>query len=247
MQYTLSRRCGNIILRIWSIGGKLFAPDRTIEVFYVLKPASRVTFSRMKLLFYALLLLTPALVAAQTHDQEIVKWRQNYRDEFLKDSHSPLKAADTGFLRFYEPNAQYRVKAVFIKTPDSKPFDIETHSGKKKPYQCYGKLEFSIAGKKRTLEVYQGLDLIKKPELKDYLFIPFTDLTNNETTFGGGRYIDLRTGDIKNGTVLLDFNKAYNPYCAFADGYSCPIPPDANKLDIRIEAGEKIFGRQPEE
>lgn len=201
----------------------------------------------MKLLFYALIVLSPGLAQAQSHGDDISKWRQHYRDEFLKDSHSPLKAADTGFLRFYEPNADYRVKATFVRTPGSKPFDIETHSGKKKPYQCYGKLHFLIAGKKQTLEVYQGLDLLKNPSLKDYMFIPFTDLTNNETTFGGGRYIDLRTGDIKNGVLLLDFNKAYNPYCAFADGYSCPIPPDANKLDVAIEAGEKIFGRSQEE
>lgn len=201
----------------------------------------------MKLLFYTLLILSPRLVQAQSHGDDILTWRQHYREEFLKDSRSPLKAADTGFLRFYEPDPAYRIKATFVRMKHSKPFDIETHSGKKKPYQCYGKLQFSIAGKLQTLEVYQGLDLVKQPSLKDYLFIPFSDLTNNETTFGGGRYIDLRTGDIKNDVLLLDFNKTYNPYCAFAEGYSCPIPPDANKLDIRIEAGEKLFGRPQEE
>lgn len=192
----------------------------------------------------ALLVLGAYRSYAQSYQDEIVRWREHYKQEFLTDSHSPLKADDTGFLRFYAPDEQYRVKAAFVLTPQSKPFSIETHSGKKKPYRCYGRLQFDVNGKKCSLEVYQGLDLIKKPELKDYLFIPFTDLTNNETTFGGGRYIDLKTGDIQDGSLLLDFNKAYNPYCAFGEGYSCPIPPDANKLQVRIEAGEKLFGRQ---
>ena len=189
------------------------------------------------------LLITSFGIAAQSYNNEIDKWRENYKQEFLKDEHSPLKAADTGFLRFYEVNDTYKVKAKFKLTPDSKPFDIETHSGKKKPYRRYGMLSFTVKGQDYTLEVYQGLQLIKKPELRDYLFIPFTDLTNNETTFGGGRYLDFKIGDIKKGILVLDFNKAYNPYCAFAEGYSCPIPPDANKLNIRIKAGELIFGK----
>lgn len=197
----------------------------------------------MKLLFCSLLVFSAATVRAQSYQVEIQKWRTHYKQEFLTDSRSPLKAADTGYLRFYDPNEQYKVSAAFTRTPDSKPFDIATHSGKTKPYRCYGRLNFRINGKDCSLEVYQGLDLIKKPELKDHLFIPFTDLTSNETTFGGGRYIDLKTGDIRNGVLVLDFNKAYNPYCAFGEGYSCPIPPDANKLDTRIEAGEMLFGK----
>ena len=189
------------------------------------------------------LLITSFGVAAQSYNNEIDKWRENYKQEFLKDEHSPLKTADTGFLRFYAVDDTYKVKAKFKLTPDSKPFDIETHSGKKKPYRRYGMLSFTVKGQDYTLEVYQGLQLIKKPELRDYLFIPFTDLTNNETTFGGGRYLDFKIGDIKKGILVLDFNKSYNPYCAFAEGYSCPIPPDANKLNIRIEAGELIFGQ----
>jgi len=183
-------------------------------------------------------------VHAQTYNQQIDSFRHAYKMDFLSDSHSPLKAADTGFLRFYAPDKKYAVSAIFSHTPDSKPFNIATHSGKTKPYRQYGTATFQLDGKEYKLAIYQGLDLLKKPELKDYLFIPFNDLTNYETTYAGGRYLDLRIGDIKAGRVVLDFNKVYNPYCAFADGYSCPIPPDENKLQVRIEAGEKVFGKK---
>jgi uncharacterized protein (DUF1684 family) len=159
----------------------------------------------------------------------------------LNDAHSPLKAKDIGHLAFYQPDSNYRVTATVQLTPGSKPFEIATHSGKSKPYRKYGVATFRLKGKKCTLAIYQGLDLIKKPELKDYLFIPFNDLTNYETTYAGGRYLDLRIGDIRQGRVVVDFNKAYNPYCAFAEGYACPIPLDENKLQVRIEAGEQLF------
>ncbi len=194
-------------------------------------------------LLLCLIISFAATAGAQTYKHEIDSFRMHYKQEFLTDDHSPLKAADTGFLRFYAPDITYRVNATFIATPDSNPFEIATHSGKTKPYRKFGILTFRLQGKMLNLAVYQGIDLIKKPDLANYLFLPFNDQTNYETTFAGGRYIDLRTGDIANGRVVLDFNKAYNPYCAFAEGYSCPIPPDENKLKVKINAGEKLFGK----
>jgi len=113
-----------------------------------------------------------------------------------------------------------------------------------KKYRQYGLLTFTVNDTVCTLQVYQSLALMKKRGLKDYLFIPFADQTNYITTYAGGRYIELRTGDIKNDSVILDFNKCYNPYCAYADGYSCPVPPDANKLPVAIPAGEMQFGKK---
>jgi len=176
-----------------------------------------------------------------TYADSIAQHREKYRQDFLTDAHSPLKAADTGYLRFFAPNAAYCVTASFRLTPDAPVFDMATHSGKLKKYRCYGVVSFRIHDTLQTLEVYQGIDLMKQPDLKDYLFIPFTDLTNYETTYGGGRYLDLRTGDIKNNRVTIDFNKCYNPYCAYAGGYSCPVPPDANKLKIAVPAGEMQY------
>ena len=79
-------------------------------------------------------------------------------------------------------------------------------------------------------------------QYKDYLFLPFTDLTSGKETYASGRYLDLKTDEIKNGKVTLDFNKAYNPYCAYVSGvYNCPIPPKENTLGVEVKAGEKLF------
>ena len=78
---------------------------------------------------------------------------------------------------------------------------------------------------------------------KDYLFIPFTDKTSGIETYGGGRYIDLVLSDIVNKTCTIDFNKAYNPYCAYTAGYNCPIPPKENDLPVAIKAGELNFAK----
>ena len=118
---------------------------------------------------------------------------------------------------------------------------VQTHSGKQKPYREYGQVSFRIKDTLLTLHVYQNIDLINNATYKNYLFVPFNDLTNYVATYGGGRYIDITIDDIKNGKVLIDFNKCYNPYCAYADGYSCPIPPKENYLQMEIRAGEKAF------
>jgi uncharacterized protein (DUF1684 family) len=182
---------------------------------------------------------------ARTYKDSIADFRSQYKSAFLEDKRSPLKASDTSFLRFYPTDHSYCVLANLKLTADAKPFAIPTHSGKTKNYVQYGLLIFKLRGKEYTLHVYQGIDLIAKdPKFKDYLFIPFTDETNYTETFGGGRYLDLSVSDIKNNQMVLDFNKCYNPYCAFADGFSCPIPPKENALPVKIKAGEKLFGRK---
>ena len=81
-------------------------------------------------------------------------------------------------------------------------------------------------------------------QYRDHLFIPFTDATSGEETYESGRYIDLEIKDIKGDRVLLDFNRAYNPYCAYVTGkFNCPIPPIENRLKIAIPAGEKSFSK----
>lgn len=201
----------------------------------------------MRYLFLLLLLLSN-VCDAQTYTDSLLAHRQHYREEFLTDTHSPLKEADTAFLRFFSPDAVYRVTAAFKATPKAKPFNMPTHSGKTKNYRQYGLLIFRLHDTLLTLHVYQSLDLIKKDiKYKKHLFVPFTDGTTYDETYGGGRYIDLSTDDIVNGNIVLDFNKCYNPYCAYAGGYSCPIPPVENRLPVAIRAGEKNFGKEPKE
>lgn len=192
-----------------------------------------------------LLLISTWCHAQQTYSDSLLKHRAHYKQEFITSEHSPLKKDDTALLRFYAPNEQYRVTARLKKTPKAKPFQMPTHSGETRKYRQYGTLEFTIAGAKQTLQVYQSMDLIKRDEkYKKHLFVPFTDFTSNFDTYGGGRYIDLSTDDIrKNGMIELDFNKCYNPYCAYAEGYSCPIPPVENRLQVPILAGEMMYGK----
>jgi len=195
---------------------------------------------RSVILFFCLFVLT-LHTNGQSYADSILQFREQYTKDLLEDKRSPIKQWQVKSLSFYKPNSNYCVLAEFTETPDSKPFLIQTHSGKQKPYREYGAISFTIRDTKYILHIYQSIDLIKEDTHKDYLFIPFNDETNYETTFAGGRYIDLSIKDIINNRVLIDFNKCYNPYCAYADGYSCPIPPKENYLHVRIEAGEKTF------
>jgi len=79
------------------------------------------------------------------------------------------------------------------------------------------------------------------PAYADHLFLPFKDATNGEESYGGGRYIDLKASSIKDDKMAVDFNKTYNPWCAYSDGYNCPIPPIANHLDASLMAGEAKY------
>ncbi|QJW88533.1 DUF1684 domain-containing protein [Spirosoma taeanense] len=189
--------------------------------------------------------LLASTTAAQTpFADQIARHRETYRNEFLITPNSPLKSAEAlSYLRFFAPDSAYRVTATVQLTPDAEPFDMPTYSGKTSPNVQYAVLSFQLKGKPQQLVVYRSLNLARLPQYRNYLFLPFKDVTSGQSTYGGGRYLDFRTGDIKNGRLVLDFNKAYNPYCAYSDGYSCPIPPKANVLSVAIEAGEMTYGK----
>ena len=185
--------------------------------------------------------------AQQDFQQGALQWQHDYKAAFLTDEHSPLKATDTGYVRFYKPDRAYTVQATITKpaTPDT--IWMQTHSDDVRAFRVYAVYAvalFRLRGKPFRLHIYESVPATAGGTT--HLFIPFNDLTNYETTYGGGRYIDVEKADIRNGKMLLDFNKAYNPYCAFAEGYSCPIPPVENKLNARIEAGEQLFGKAVE-
>lgn len=143
-------------------------------------------------------------------------------------------------LDFYPIDLKYRVEARFLRTPNEKPFLMPTTTERKPEYVKFGEAHFTIENKKLKLNLYKNTQGYDDPELKEYLFLPFTDHTSGDGSYGGGRFLDayIPEGDI----IILDFNKAYNPYCAYNYRYSCPIPPKENDIDIRIEAGVMAFG-----
>ena len=194
----------------------------------------------MKYLILIICFATHSLFA-QNFTKEIAKHRALYKNEFLTDKNSPLKKEDLKFLQFYAANPSYKVKTYFTKTIDTTGFDMLTHSGKIKKYYVFGFVTFTLKKQVFKLFIYQSEQLKTTKGLEGYLFIPFTDETNSTATFGGGRYLDFKEKDIVNNQLLIDFNKCYNPYCAYKGGYNCPIPPKENDLKITIEAGEKLF------
>ncbi|QNE41516.1 DUF1684 domain-containing protein [Hymenobacter sp. NBH84] len=175
-----------------------------------------------------------------THAQTIAAFQQELNAEYRDPQRSPLPAAARKSfqgLPFFPVNDSLLVTATFVRDSTAQPFLIRTSTNQPQPYRKYGELRFLLHGKPQRLSVYQSLALLKVPTYADYLMVPFTDLTNGFGSYGGGRYIDLRFADVKTGKVLLDFNKAYNPYCAYSTGYACPIPPAENQLSVAIRAG----------
>ena len=142
-------------------------------------------------------------------------------------------------LDFFPIDTNYRIAAKFELNKNSILFEMQTTTDRKPIYKTYGVATFKLNGKAHKLQIYQNQELILKPEYKDHLFIPFLDSTNGNESYGGGRYLDVEQPN--ENTILLDFNKAYNPYCAYNYKYSCPIPPKENHLDIAVKAGVKAF------
>jgi uncharacterized protein (DUF1684 family) len=171
---------------------------------------------------------------------------ESYFKKYVKE-HEVVSGKDKEFMSFFPVNEKYRMTSRFERTLNSPWFRMESSGPIKKNYRIYGTIHFTINDTSVTLNIYQSQDLMTTKEYKDHLFIPFTDATSGEETYESGRYIDLEIKDILEDKVLIDFNKAYNPYCAYVKGkYSCPIPPRENYLPVAIEAGEKIFGKKAE-
>jgi uncharacterized protein len=160
------------------------------------------------------------------------------------DSHEVVKYSDKKFLQFFPVDSSYRVLCNFTPAKNAKWFSMKTSGSATQVYRKYGLLTFKIHDTVLQLNVYQSQSLMTSDDYADYLFIPFTDATTGEESYTGGRYIDHKMSDIRNNKLLLDFNKAYNPYCAYATGYNCPIPPAENDLRIAIAAGEKTYAKK---
>ncbi|QFG52574.1 DUF1684 domain-containing protein [Chryseobacterium sp.] len=189
-----------------------------------------------------LLLLFSQFVFSQSveeHAVEILKFQAELNREYRDVRETPLRGVNFKNFKehpFFAVDFNYRIAAKFKRIENALPFEISTSSGHTKPYVEFGEATFAVDGKNFMLKIYQSVHLVQKPEYKNHLFLPFHDATNGKETYGGGRYLDLEipSGD----TVVLDFNKAYQPYCAYnAYDYSCPIVPTENTLPVAVKAG----------
>lgn len=199
----------------------------------------------MKTLWFILMCI-PLGVLSQDNEKiiaEIETAQQQLNAHYTNPETTVLKPEDFEKfegLEFYPIALKYRVEATFVRTPDEEPFYMPTTTERLPLYVKYGELFFTWEGKQLQLDIFENLEP-KKEEYKDYLFLPITDLTSGDGSYGGGRYLDVMKSEVAQGKVVLDFNKLYNPYCAYNEKYSCPIPPAQNDLPIRIEAGVKDF------
>ncbi len=180
---------------------------------------------------------------AKRYLKKLAKYRLEKEAEFRDPDQSPLREAAPDFKgnHYYDGNYAYLVEARVEKVQDGEPFLMPTSNpNRQKTFVPYAKLHFNLEGKDWTLTAYFSPQTARLPGYEDYLFLPFTDLTNGKETYGGGRYLDMRMPDGE--TMMIDFNKSYNPYCAYTDGWSCPIPPEENFLEMEVKAGVMDFG-----
>jgi uncharacterized protein (DUF1684 family) len=193
-----------------------------------------------------LILLISTLSCAQ--DKRSVSgetdWQKEMNADFKDATKSPLTEKDRKTfeaLEFFKFDSTFVVTAKLKRTPDSKWFNMKTTTSRVSKERVYGILTFDLNGKTFQLNIYQGKDLMKREGYEDYLFLPFLDNTNGESSYSGGRYVE---GKIPEGDeIIIDFNKTYNPYCAYNNKYSCPIVPRENYVDEDIKAGVMAYGK----
>jgi uncharacterized protein (DUF1684 family) len=184
---------------------------------------------------------SPVFTSPDEERQYIVDIRRfrAEKDSFLQASPgSPIKKEDRRAFRhlnYYDVDPTFVVKATLHRNQNPPRLTITTTTGESRDAINYGTLGFTLLGKRLRLSVYKFAD----QRGAQSLFVPFRDSTSAKETYGAGRYIDLDENET--GEYILDFNRAYNPYCAYNEGYSCPIPPRENRLSAAITAGEKIY------
>jgi uncharacterized protein (DUF1684 family) len=180
---------------------------------------------------------------AAAQDENYADTLLRFREKYIEE-HEVIKDNDRSQLRFFAVNQLFCVPARLERIEEAPWFKMETSGTVKKIFRVYGILHFTISDTSLKLNIYQSRSLMTDPQYADYLLIPFTDKTSGEESYDNGRYIDLSITELESPGFMLDFNKAYNPYCAYITGkYNCPVPPKENDLKVAIRAGEMRFGK----
>jgi uncharacterized protein (DUF1684 family) len=180
----------------------------------------------------------------QSFKKEYRSWKKSYKRNFRIDESSPLGRIGVLRLRFFKPRANYRTTADLLLTSSKEVLSFPTTTGKTMDYIAFAKAVFRIYEQPCTLTVYKSAKALTNENYENFLFVPFRDYTSGDESYGGGRYIDLLATDVKDGKLTIDFNRAYNPYCAYNELYSCPVPPAENSLPLEIRAGEKKYRKR---
>ncbi|WP_437921139.1 peptide deformylase [Sphingobacterium sp. LRF_L2] len=178
---------------------------------------------------------------AQTYQQQINDFRQQQLASLNQKAKGPIAEHNLSFLNYYDADEAFKVDAKVEYLFQEPSFRMPTSDGTSKEFKRFALLHFSLKGQDFILPLYENVSLFQTNVQSSYLFLPILDLTTGESTYESGRYIDVKRQDIQNGILHIDFNKAYNPYCAYSSGYRCPQPPKENYLDIAITAGEKKY------
>ena len=166
---------------------------------------------------------------------ELSEFRRAKDDFFANHPQSPLTPEQRrGFrgLKYYDENPALAVvvEPELFESPEL--VDMQTSTGDSAPYLRWARVRFEVEGQPAELTVYRD------PVSGD-LFLPFQDVNAGGETYGAGRYLEVE--ELPDGRLLLDFNYAYNPYCAYNDAWSCPLPPPENRLRVAIRTGERSF------
>ena len=183
---------------------------------------------------------TPPAAPDPTYAVQVRRARQQKDAAFRANADSPLPAgqrAAFGGLRYYGPDAAYRVVARLRRAAALAPLPLALTGGSADAYVRWGTAEFELGGRPQRLALLQKQGVGAGPEL----FLPFTDPTNGQQTYAGGRYLDLPLPATAATEITLDFNAAYNPFCAYNHAYSCPKPPADNRLSVPVLAGEQAY------
>lgn len=200
-------------------------------------------FKNIEMKLYLILICMHICVAGSTqssgYEDSLLSFRQHYVQQ-----HEVVTGDDKKHMHFYPVSAHYKVAGTVQQKQNSPWFLMESSGSVKKMYRVYATFSFRLRDTLVRMNIYQSQTLMQTEQYKEHLFVPFTDLTSGSETYFSGRYIDISIPDIQNGKLELDFNKAYNPYCAYVSGrYNCPIPPKENRLPVAIRAGEKTYSK----
>ncbi len=176
------------------------------------------------------------LLTEDTFVSDELAWRKQRNVNFKSGADSPIPdslKSTFDSLDWFPVKRELRITATFEENPEFQRIQMPRSKAGPETYIIAGWVRFKVNGKACKLTCYQP-----NPKDSKTLFIPFRDLTSGESSYGGGRYIDTRRVENR---VPLDFNRAYNPYCVYNYDFACPVPPEENRLDVAIEAGEREF------